>query len=242
MIELGSARECEVVLAFLKAEVASLDYSKYILPRLARRGLSRGQLIDNPDPDNAHDNLIRQEILGEYRGYGRGESLFCRFPSDVRWRRVELEPHEFGRLKYIREDEDKNWMSYSQGTRLPQRVAERIARGELPGLEKKVCGIQEKLRRGALLPEIIAAEGEKGDLILIEGHCRATAYVGLNWSGNIPMFLGSSPQMHMALVLNRPSATYLGIETAPGAARLRVSKGVGLDLTPAQISPEDSDS
>jgi hypothetical protein len=31
---------------------------------------------------------------------------------------------------------------------------------------------------------------------LIEGHYRATAYVGLNWPEKIPMFVGSSPQMH----------------------------------------------
>jgi hypothetical protein len=56
--------------------------------------------------------------------------------------------------------------------------------------------IQESLERGEKLPELIAADGEKGDLILIEGHCRAAAYVGLKWSTSIPMFLASSPFMH----------------------------------------------
>jgi hypothetical protein len=162
---------------------------------MARVGLLRDQLIDNPDLDNEHHNLIRQDILGGYRGYGRGVGLFYLFPADVRWLRVELEPHELGRLKYIGRDE--NWLSFSEETRRPSRVVERIANSELlenPG--RAIIAIQEKLRHGERLPELIVAEGNGDDLILIEGHYRATAYVGLHWSENIPMFLGSSPQMH----------------------------------------------
>src|SRR5436309_236272 len=114
MIELRPARECEIVSAFLKAEVDSSRYSKYILPQLARVGLLRDQLIDDPDLDNEHHNLIRQKILGEYRGYGRGVGLFYLFPADVHWRRVELEPHELGCLKYI--GRDKSWLSFSEET------------------------------------------------------------------------------------------------------------------------------
>jgi hypothetical protein len=193
MIQLGQVRESEIVLTFLKAEINSA-YGQSILQLCQIFGATSQELIDRADLDSDYYNAVRGAVLDCYRGYLRRTLLFAGFPKNVTWRRVELEPHELGRLKYI-DDKDKDWMSYSQKTRLPQRVVERIARGELPGLEKKVCGIQEKLRRGELLPEIIAADGENGDLILIEGHCRATAYVGLNWSENIPMFLGSSPQM-----------------------------------------------
>jgi hypothetical protein len=71
-----------------------------------------------------------------------------------------------------------------------------MAKGELdddPG--KHVIAIQERLKRGERLPELVAAEGEGGELILIEGHCRATAYVGMDWRENIPMFLAFSPLM-----------------------------------------------
>ncbi len=194
MIELRPARECEVVSAFLKAEVDSSRYRTDILSRLALRGLSRDQLIDNPDLNNEQHNTVRQRILAEYRGYGRGEALFHGFPTDVHWRRIELEPQELGRLKYPNKEE--HWMKFSEGTRQPLRVAQRIARGELredPG--QRIMAIQEKLRRGERFPELIAAEGERGALILIEGLSRATAYVGMDWAENIPMFLASSPLM-----------------------------------------------
>ncbi len=194
MIELGPAKECDVVLAFLKAEVDSPRYAGKILEKLQRCGLSRNQLIDNPDLDNEQHNCVRQKILGGYRGYGRGEALFLRFPTDVYWRRIELEPQELGRLQYLREE---HWMKFSEETRQPSRVVERIARGELredPG--PRIMAIQEKLRRGERFPELIAAEGELGALILIEGLSRATAYVGLGWAEKISMFLASSPSMH----------------------------------------------
>ncbi len=88
-------------------------------------------------------------------------------------------------------------MAFSENTRRPSRVAERIANDELlddPG--RAIIAVQEKLRQGERFPELMAAEGNGDDLILIEGCYRATAYVGLNWSESIPMFLGSSPQMH----------------------------------------------
>src|SRR2546426_7991730 len=184
MVELGRARECDVFLAFLRAEVDSPAYGKHIAPWLAEAhrvlGIGRDTLIDNPDLENSQQNVIRKRMLS-YRGLESRQALFCGFPTDVLWRRVELEPHELGRLKYIGKDE--NWMSFSEGTRRPSRVVERIAKGELldnPG--RAISDIQEKLRRGERFPELIAAEGNGDDLILIEGHRRATAYVGLNWS------------------------------------------------------------
>ncbi len=194
MIELGQALGCEVVLAFLRAEIDSPRYSDHIVWQLKSSCLSRTQLIDDPDLNNENHNFIRLAML-DYRGLRNRGALFHKFPADVLWRRVELEPHELGRLKYISKDE--NWMSFSEGTRSPSRVAERIANHELlenPG--PGIIAIQEKLRQGERFPELIVAGGNGNDLILIEGHYRATAYVGLTWAENIPMFLGSSPQMH----------------------------------------------
>lgn len=77
------------------------------------------------------------------------------------------------------------------------RVIERIARVDdvdlliHPG--SVVRSIQEKLKRGGSVAELIVAHGESGDLVLIEGNTRATAFVGLCWDRNIPMFVASSP-------------------------------------------------
>lgn len=194
MIERGPARESEVVLAFLKAEVDASRYGETVLALLQRVGTSREQLIDNANLEDALQNAIRRWMLTAYRGFGTRQLLFTGFPTDVCWRRVELELHELGRLKYPREI---NWVRFSEETRRPDRLCERLARGELaddPG--ERVKAIQEKLKRGERFPELVAAEGQNGDLILFEGCSRATAYVGLNWPEKIPMFLASSQFMH----------------------------------------------
>jgi hypothetical protein len=193
MTERGMAKECEVVLAFLKAEVDSDRYAPIILSQLPLFRLSRHELIDNADLRNAQHNAYRSMLLN-YRGYLQRESLFRGFPIDVQWRRADLEPRDLRHLKYLNEP---NWMRFSEQTRQPARVADRINKGELgedPG--RRVLAIQEKLRRGEQLPELIAAESVDDDaLILIEGNSRATAYCGLNWQKNVPLFLASSPEM-----------------------------------------------
>jgi hypothetical protein len=61
---------------------------------------------------------------------------------------------------------------------------------------KRFRAIQDAIARGKQFPELIAAEGQNGDLILIEGHSRATAYVACCFAKNVKMFLASSPSMH----------------------------------------------
>lgn len=192
MIEHGSVNESQVVLAFLRAEVDSPRYRDHVQALLKLTGVSRGKLIDDPDVDNDCCNAVRR-ILLSYRGFPQRQFLFRGFPTVVDWRLTELEPNDLSRLKYIR---NADWLIHSDNTRRPLRVIERMAKGELaddPG--KHVLAIQEKLKRGERLPELVAAEGQSNDLILIEGHCRATAYVGMDWRENVPMFLASSSSM-----------------------------------------------
>jgi hypothetical protein len=192
MIEHGTVDESQVVLAFLKAEVDSPRYRDHVQSLLKLVGINRGKLIDEPDMKNDCCNALRR-ILLSYRGFPQRESLFLGFPIVVNWRLVELEPHDLSRLKYIR---NPDWLAHSDQTRRPQRVLERMAKGEIgDDPAKHVLAIQERLKRGERLPELVAVEGQGKDLILIEGHCRATAYIGMNWSENIPIFLASSISM-----------------------------------------------
>ena|ERR1700686_571495 len=196
MIPLGPARESDVVLAFLKAEIDYSDSRERIqrsLQVLQESGVSRRELIEEADPDNDYHNDLRARLL-EYRGYRRRLGLFIGFPTTVDWRRVGLEPADFGRLTYIANE--PSWDSYSQRTRSPQVVADRMARRELPdSFAQKVAAIQDKLKRNETLPELVAVEGEEDQLILIEGAHRITAYVGLNWQANIPAIIGRSALM-----------------------------------------------
>ncbi len=52
------------------------------------------------------------------------------FPGKVDWRHVQLEPADFERLLYIAND--PSWDSLSERTRKPQRVVDKIGRGEVP--------------------------------------------------------------------------------------------------------------
>jgi hypothetical protein len=75
-------------------------------------------------------------------------------------------------------------------------LAERVTRGEAPDdPAENVRAIQKALVNGLSLPPIVLIQGDNGKLILVEGHCRATAYVGLEWVAGIRALLGSSPLM-----------------------------------------------
>ncbi len=193
MIDLGPASESDVVLAFLKAEIDYSDSREWIQRALQESGVSRRELIEEADVANHYHNDLRARLL-EYRGYRRRLGLFIRFPTNVEWRRVELEPPDTSRLMYIANE--RTWDSYSQRTRSPQVVANRITRKELPdSFARTIAAIQDKLKRNETLPELVAVEGEGDKLILIEGAHRVTAYVGLSWPANIPAIIGRSSLM-----------------------------------------------
>jgi len=179
-----------MVIAFLQAEISSPEYSKYIQPNLERNGLSR-DFINSPDLKNEFHNHFRRMLL-QYRGFGGSIRLFTGFPSDVRWRFVEIEPQDHQLLFYAK---DESWIRISEGTRSVQRAAGRIDRFEQPGTTDRVRAIQRDLTDGKSMAPLILVEGENGTLILVEGHKRATAYVGLNWP-RISTLVGYSPTMH----------------------------------------------
>jgi len=193
MIPLRPARESEVVLAFLRAETDRWHYDARIQNLLHALGITNQQLID-ADPRNEYYNVLREGVLDAFRGYLSRTGVFTKFPKEVAWQRVELGPGELaGRLRYVRSGE---WMPRSDGTRQPQRVAEKFARDELDRkTAETVAGIRKRLELGEILPEIVAVEGEGTDLILLEGAHRTTAYVSLQWPKSVPAFIGSSPAM-----------------------------------------------
>src|SRR5437588_2751112 len=105
VVERGPARECDMIAAFLQAEISSHRYSQFILPNLERNRLARADLIDRPDLENEVHNQIRRLLL-QYRGYGTNSCLFTGFPTDVVWRFVDIEPHDHHML-YCANDKDR---------------------------------------------------------------------------------------------------------------------------------------
>jgi hypothetical protein len=165
----------EMVAHFLKTELHSVRFERAILDLLQREGLDR-RLIDEPDLRNAEENAIRSRLLGEYRGYRRGEGIFMFVPDDTAWHRYALSRDELARVRYIDYD---YWTELSGGSRLAIDAAPRI-RGGIRIFRQSTewaLGLAREVERGAVFPELIlVGTDEASPLTVIEGHARLTAY------------------------------------------------------------------
>jgi hypothetical protein len=190
MIELGAASEDAVVLAFLRAEIDSPKWAHLYLRILRDLHLDRGSLIDVADLNDAGAGRVRKIVLGDVRGYGRDNALFTGFPQDTTWRRVQVEPSDFHRLKCISKDE--RWSKLTAGTRLIQEAARNLDAN--PDAAARVRGMTQRIEQGLPIAELIMVETNSGGLVLVEGHTRATAYAVLS-DRAFPAFIGTSPLM-----------------------------------------------
>jgi hypothetical protein len=193
MIDLGTATEDDVVLAFLQAEIDSARFGPIYQATLANSGLDRASVIDNPDRNSQQANQIRRQLLRLVRGYGAGQFLFTGFPIDVTWRRVALEQADLSRLKYAN---CVPWVELSRDTRLVTEGSKNIA-PNTPAEDAAVNirAVVEDLKRGKRYPELIGVNGRSGEIILMEGHTRATAYAVAQLPDRVDCLVGSSPSM-----------------------------------------------
>ncbi len=171
----ANAGEDEMILAFLSMEYASDRFRGQIAEALRGRNV-RAELIGRGDPSDPAENALRRAVLGDFRGDGRNEGLFERFPADVRWEWAVLEPSDLEKIRYVDYD---YWNELSDDTGSPLRAAEAIRAG------RTSCGVPNDgfwealahLRRGGSFPPLIALTHGRGtELYLLEGHKRATAY------------------------------------------------------------------
>jgi hypothetical protein len=167
---IGPASEDDMVLAFLRAEIASSRFSEVVLAALADMGLDR-TLVDRADLSDEKENLRRRRVLEHYRGprCGPGAGVFGGFPDDVSWSWAALTPAELADVRYIHWD---YWLEVTGGTRRPADAIARMRREwDVPGLD--VREIADALARGSLPPEIVVVGVPPGrDLVVLEGHVR----------------------------------------------------------------------
>lgn len=189
MKELGAASEEEVVLAFLRAEIDSPKWGPDYLRVLSALDLDPASLIDDANLEDPLACDTRKVLLGAVRGYGRDDALFKNFPRDTTWRRVELAPSDFRRLKCISRDD--RWSNLTGGTRLIEEAARNL--DTYPELAERVSVARERIEQGLPMAELITVENDAGDLILVEGHTRATAYMLADRP--FQSFVGTSPLM-----------------------------------------------
>lgn len=188
VIEIRSATEDEVISAFLQAEVDSTRYGGTIVDCLKALGRDRA-LIDTPVLTDANENGARRRILSGYRGYP-DRFLFQGFPSDVLWRRVQLQVAEFSNVRYANHPV---FLRLSAGSRAIADGASNFKANpaDHPAMAH-VSAVLAAYGQGLEFAPLIMVEGPDRAPILIEGHTRATVYVIAGHTGNVDAFVGFS--------------------------------------------------
>ena len=184
---IASVTEEEMVLAFLQAEINSPNWRKHVMQTLSALGQDE-KLISEPDLSSKEQSALRARLLG-FRGYKLNRALFLRFPIDVRWQLVELNRDDLSKLLYL--NNEPTWQALSEGTRSVIAGARNIRSGAKSNAS--IEGVVAAIKRGDRFPPIIAVEKED-QLVLVEGHTRATAYVITGYQP-VQAIVGSSPSM-----------------------------------------------
>lgn len=182
MHTLRRASEDEVIAAFLRAEAD--DTGRYRDPIRQRLAADREPLVTvrHPDLGDPRQNAYRRRLLGETRGFGRGDQMFIGFPPCVEWHRAAMSSDELLEVRYIDDRaSDDYWVTLSGGSRRPREAAARIRAGigprwaigvwDLDGSEAVV----RRLRDGSLPELILATTPWPGHIVVVEGNGRLTS-------------------------------------------------------------------
>ncbi len=189
MRDLGPALNEEMVLSFIRAEINSPVWGPRYVEVLNQIGVDRASLIDNALLSDANANHIRAIALGCVRGFGRNVALFHNFPTDTTWRRVQIDPPEFQKLRYLN---CEPFLRITDGTRSVEVGARNYSRDG--GLAPRVDDLVLAIKNGALLPELILIENANR-FVVLEGNTRATAYVKASTT-SFTALVGTSLTMH----------------------------------------------
>lgn len=175
---LRPAHANEMVLAFLKAEIESPRVGHHYERFLLELGLDHG-LIAHADLSDDVQNEQRGRVLDRARGYVTRVVLFQGFPANVQWYRIALSRNDLPKVRYIDDGRKGDWVCLSSGTRLVSDGARTMLR---MSADQDPCShiweIARGLRDGKSYPELIlVSKNLNTDMVLLEGHVRATAYV-----------------------------------------------------------------
>lgn len=170
---LRNSSEEEMVLAFLRGELNSGRFCESILKALKTAGVSE-ELILNGDITDERQNVLRNRVLGFFRGYPDRE-IFENYPSDVVWKYAAFEAADLNKLRYV---DYSYWNELSKGTSAPVRAAETVRKGEeIYGISNQYfLDGMKKLEQGMTFPPLIVLTCGNETYLILEGHCRATSY------------------------------------------------------------------
>jgi hypothetical protein len=172
------ATEDEMVLAFLRAERDSSRYGSNLkAPNDPAVDIYVRKLILNPNLASDQENRQRRQLLGNYRGYNTS-ALFLGHPLDVEWHLARLTIDELRTAKYANH---ATWLNLSGGTRVIEEGARNVDSIDLPentnAVIRKIAVDFADHKSFAELIFLAEPGAAPDDLILIEGHSRATAYI-----------------------------------------------------------------
>jgi hypothetical protein len=196
-----------MVLEFLRAEVDSPRFGSHVAGALVSQASTREELIDNGDPKDVRQNVVRAAMLGYYRGYP--DTMFFKgFPSDTLWEGCTLSSEELNNARYARIIE---WMQVSRYYQLVSVAVQAIANGDMGSISSNydlsqlegerlhklaanVRSVAIDYQRGKKYPKLIAVRVGL-DVVLLEGYTRATGFVLSGQKGPVEMLIGSSNSM-----------------------------------------------
>lgn len=163
-----------MLLAFLRGELTSDRFSADLYAALEACHVEPS-LITDGDLMNPQENVLRREVMGVFRGYGRDAELFQHYPTHVAWHYAETEANDMAHIRYI---DYSYWNELSRGTSLPRDAARTVREGirvfDLPN-DRFLAG-EQYLRAGGCFPPIILLTSGGGQYVIVEGHLRMTAY------------------------------------------------------------------
>ena len=193
---LRPSSEAEMIALFLRTELPAARFRDTLRALLQSHGLPESVITD-PDLGDDAENQVRLRLLTEHREYGTRTGLFEGFPDDVSWQWMAITSAELVTVRYLDYD---YWVELSGGTRLAVDAAPRIRAGVAPfGVPSDwALGMAREVARGARFPPLIlVTTGPGGDLVVLEGHARLTAYMLARdqLPPELEVLVGSSPAM-----------------------------------------------
>ncbi len=183
-----------MVALFLRTELPAARFRDKLQALLDQAGLPE-RLVTAPNLDDPAENQAREQLLTAHREYGTRAGLFDGFPDDVCWEWMGITPAELAAVRYVDYD---YWVELSGGTRLAADAAPRIRAGVAPfGVSSEwALGMAEAVAGGARFPPLIlVTTGSSAGLVVLEGHCRLTAYMLCpdRLPPELEVLVGSSP-------------------------------------------------
>ena len=197
--DLGEATDDQVILAWLQAEIESPDFQAYLIgnpPNPANLSAAL-KAARSPDLRDAEQNAYRRQIITAIYGFGQGSGTFEGLANDLKWRRWRLSTTDVAEMLYARHE--GAWHLLSPATRKVAEGATNVGHvftGDstnmvVLSLASGICHSDKKI------PPLIALRRPDEQLVLLEGHARATAIVleAHRFGGGVEAFVGEGPSV-----------------------------------------------